>query len=112
LAFELLFAAPDVCQLPASVGDCYDNDVEVERWSYNAGKGACEKLMYTGCGGNLNNFANEKICEQYCGAQKREDTAGKSQPQNYIKLKKSKNESSLPSRPLQRSFEVTYSISF
>lgn len=36
------------------------------RWFFNSTSQTCQKFIYGGCGGNLNNFAFEKECEVLC----------------------------------------------
>ena len=51
------------CFLPVETGNCLENEV---RWYYNSADGICEQFMYTGCGGNENNYATETECEDEC----------------------------------------------
>jgi hypothetical protein len=71
-----------MCEIPMEIGVCLDNDVEVERWFYNLTSNTCEKFMYSGCGGNLNNFKSQAVCERICVTEK-VNTIGKSQ---FIKI--------------------------
>ncbi|EDV43612.1 uncharacterized protein Dana_GF16440, isoform A [Drosophila ananassae] len=51
------------CFLNAEPGNCYDN---ATRWFYNSQEGLCDEFVYTGCGGNANNYASEEECQEEC----------------------------------------------
>ncbi|XP_033162682.1 papilin isoform X2 [Drosophila mauritiana] len=51
------------CFLAFESGNCYDN---VTRWFYNSAEGLCDEFVYTGCGGNANNYATEEECQNEC----------------------------------------------
>ena len=36
------------------------------RWAFNAMTQECEKFVYSGCGGNANNFQSRDACESRC----------------------------------------------
>ena len=38
----------------------------IRRWHFDAEANECIPFRYGGCGGNLNNFENEKECEDAC----------------------------------------------
>ncbi|KRZ68846.1 Papilin, partial [Trichinella papuae] len=56
----------NVCHHPVDKGTCKES---YNRWYYDRPKGACKQFSYSGCGGNGNNFANEKECLKMCNAQ-------------------------------------------
>ncbi|KAH8381906.1 hypothetical protein KR009_000904, partial [Drosophila setifemur] len=51
------------CFLASEPGNCYEN---VTRWFYNSQEGLCDEFVYTGCGGNANNYASEEECQNEC----------------------------------------------
>ncbi|KAH0631457.1 hypothetical protein JD844_005789 [Phrynosoma platyrhinos] len=53
----------NTCQLPKVVGRCR---AAFQRWWYNATSQACQKFIFGGCKGNLNNFLSEQDCLQEC----------------------------------------------
>ncbi|KAJ8924359.1 hypothetical protein NQ315_007155 [Exocentrus adspersus] len=53
----------DVCQLSPEGGTCRDS---LKRWYFNKAKNRCKQFVYSGCGGNQNNFNSKKECHQRC----------------------------------------------
>ncbi|XP_023166272.2 papilin isoform X2 [Drosophila hydei] len=53
----------DKCFRGPEPGNCYENTT---RWYYNSQEGLCDEFVYTGCGGNDNNFATEEECQNDC----------------------------------------------
>lgn len=53
----------DKCFRAPEPGNCYENTT---RWYYNSQEGLCDEFVYTGCGGNNNNFATEEECQNDC----------------------------------------------
>lgn len=53
----------DICSLPSDLGSC--NAFE-ERWYYDINLRNCRSFVYSGCGGNENNFGSRHECEQRC----------------------------------------------
>jgi hypothetical protein len=53
----------DVCRLPADRGD---GAARVARWFYNKLTRRCERFVYSGSGGNANNFATRRQCLRRC----------------------------------------------
>ncbi|XP_017062546.1 papilin isoform X2 [Drosophila ficusphila] len=51
------------CFLPSESGNCYNNET---RWFYNSQEGLCDEFVYSGCGGNANNYATEEECQSEC----------------------------------------------
>lgn len=55
---------PDPCTLPAKrAGAC---SAALSRWSYDASSRTCEPFVYSGCGGNANNFETRAECARRC----------------------------------------------
>ena len=55
-----------ICSLPSSAGSC-DDDETHERFFYDILTEECRKFVYSGCGGNLNNFHSLNECSDFCG---------------------------------------------
>lgn len=36
------------------------------RWWYDASNGVCKEFIFSGCGGNRNNFPTKNSCEEAC----------------------------------------------
>ncbi|CAD0202962.1 unnamed protein product [Chrysodeixis includens] len=53
----------DLCFLEPHAGYCTDR---MERWGYNSFMAECNTFVYSGCGGNKNNFMTKKRCEEAC----------------------------------------------
>ena len=51
------------CLISADPGPCEDYQ---ERYHYDAVEGYCKPFWFGGCGGNQNNFPDEKHCESVC----------------------------------------------
>jgi hypothetical protein len=51
------------CLLEPTPGICKSSR---EQWFYNSTEGSCARFMYTGCGGNRNNFNTEAACITAC----------------------------------------------
>ncbi|XP_029822616.2 carboxypeptidase inhibitor SmCI [Ixodes scapularis] len=51
------------CKPAAEPGVC---DAYMPRWFFNVDTGACERFIYGGCGGNLNNYLSSAECERTC----------------------------------------------
>lgn len=65
-AFEDLDEKPDlpeVCQLPSEAGTCVTME---RRWFYDAKLKRCRTFVWSGCGGNGNNFRYRGVCERIC----------------------------------------------
>jgi len=54
------------CMLEPAPGAC---KVSTEQWFYNATEATCARFMYSGCGGNKNNFNTEPECLTACHPQ-------------------------------------------
>lgn len=53
----------DVCFMPHEKGDCYGFH---ERWGFEPKIGQCVMFVYSGCGGNGNNFESKEACRLRC----------------------------------------------
>ncbi|CAJ0950883.1 unnamed protein product, partial [Mesorhabditis belari] len=54
-----------ICNQPLAVGSC---TAPTARYYYDAGAGRCTQFMYSGCGGNANNFQSLSSCQATCGS--------------------------------------------
>ncbi|XP_019769290.2 papilin isoform X1 [Dendroctonus ponderosae] len=54
----------EVCQLAADQGSC--PDLNHKRWYFDNTQGECKAFIYSGCGGNQNNFKTFQTCLDYC----------------------------------------------
>nr|VZI51604.1 unnamed protein product [Spirometra erinaceieuropaei] len=50
----------DICHMTFEMGNCEDYD---ERYGYDSQLGTCKTYLYSGCGGNANNFLTLEECE-------------------------------------------------
>lgn len=53
----------DICAHPEDNGECTG---ELQRWRYDSTHQICKPFVYTGCGGNGNNFDSEADCRSAC----------------------------------------------
>ncbi|KAK4325646.1 hypothetical protein Pmani_003739 [Petrolisthes manimaculis] len=53
----------DICSQPVEAGMCSGGEA---RWYYNTETRKCEPFLYSGCGGNGNNFKSKYQCEARC----------------------------------------------
>ncbi|KAL4233911.1 hypothetical protein ACF0H5_008583 [Mactra antiquata] len=53
----------DVCELPISTGNCGQQET---RWYFDRRTQTCKTYLYTGCGGNTQNFMTKDQCEYRC----------------------------------------------
>lgn len=51
------------CSLPPDPGSCSDR---LQRFYFNGASGRCEPFLFSGCGGNANNFAKLDKCQGRC----------------------------------------------
>lgn len=54
----------DVCFQEKNVGSC--GKQSMIRWNFNVKRNKCETFRFSGCAGNMNNFASEKECRTVC----------------------------------------------
>ncbi|KAM7540797.1 hypothetical protein Aperf_G00000044610 [Anoplocephala perfoliata] len=52
-----------ICRQPHERGDCLD---VLERWGFEPSTSRCVQFIYSGCGGNENNFESKEACELRC----------------------------------------------
>lgn len=55
----------DICRLPVESGPC-DGKHHHVRWYFSEGHGTCMSFVYSGCGGNRNNFNSYHNCMNFC----------------------------------------------
>ena len=53
------------CSLPVESGDC---DNLLERFYFDIFDAECKPFVYSGCGGNTNNFNSLDACNKLCGS--------------------------------------------
>ncbi|XP_066141086.1 papilin isoform X3 [Euwallacea fornicatus] len=54
----------EVCQQTADQGSC--QELNHRRWYFDNTQGECKVFIYSGCGGNQNNFVSFQSCLDYC----------------------------------------------
>uniref|UniRef100_A0A8C3WDF2 BPTI/Kunitz inhibitor domain-containing protein n=1 Tax=Catagonus wagneri TaxID=51154 RepID=A0A8C3WDF2_9CETA len=59
----LAFFRTEICNYPPLFGTC---KLTLTRYYYNTLTFLCEPFMFSGCGGNRNNFKQKHICENTC----------------------------------------------
>uniref|UniRef100_A0A8C9RS28 Tissue factor pathway inhibitor n=1 Tax=Scleropages formosus TaxID=113540 RepID=A0A8C9RS28_SCLFO len=52
-----------ICNGPLDKGSC---SASIPRYYFNMAMGTCEEFIYTGCGGNSNNFDTKQTCLNVC----------------------------------------------
>lgn len=52
--------------MPAEVGTCETEVNQVRRFYFDDERGTCLSLIYSGCGGNENNFQTYESCLEHC----------------------------------------------
>lgn len=60
---ECLGTCGEICKQPAVEGSCEQN---YTRYYFNESSQECETFVYSGCGGNENNFADFASCRKVC----------------------------------------------
>ncbi|KAM6340328.1 WAP four-disulfide core domain protein 3 isoform 2-T2 [Alca torda] len=58
-----LMSSGDICHLPPVPGPCRGFFL---RYAYNPATRTCQLFIYSGCGGNANNFRTVEECQQVC----------------------------------------------
>lgn len=53
-----------ICKLPVDQGNCEGG--YHKRWYFDDDRGECIAFIYSGCGGNFNNFKSFQSCIEYC----------------------------------------------
>ncbi|XP_039502712.1 male accessory gland serine protease inhibitor [Drosophila santomea] len=63
-------AKPEMCQQPSAMAGMAQDGAAclayMPVWTYDASKNACTEFMFGGCGGNSNQFSNQRECEKAC----------------------------------------------
>ncbi|XP_067942905.1 carboxypeptidase inhibitor SmCI-like [Watersipora subatra] len=60
---ECQASCDNTCVLPQEKGSCIG---AVARWYHNSETNNCEVFIFSGCGGNANNFLTKDACEEQC----------------------------------------------
>lgn len=60
---RLCFLSTELCNHPVMKGTCH---LSLYRFYYNKITSLCEPFVFSGCGGNRNNFKSKHVCEYYC----------------------------------------------
>ncbi|KAL4629891.1 tissue factor pathway inhibitor 2 [Arapaima gigas] len=55
--------SPAICLGPMDKGSC---SAAIPRYYFNTATRSCDEFIYTGCGGNNNNFVNKQTCLDVC----------------------------------------------
>lgn len=73
------------CVMEPAPGVCKSSSIQ--QWFYNATESSCARFMYTGCGGNKNNFGTEAECLGACQPQgsRQTDRFRGLQPQSLVR---------------------------
>lgn len=61
---DLYLSVDNGCNLAVSPGN---GDGRMERWYFDANDSICKLFIYTGYGGNQNNFLTNQDCVDICG---------------------------------------------
>lgn len=61
--FVALASRPEKCYEPVQEGTCQEQQL---RWFYNDKSNTCQTFVYSGCGGNANNFNSTMYCLHAC----------------------------------------------
>ncbi|GFY66765.1 boophilin-H2 [Trichonephila inaurata madagascariensis] len=56
-----------ICKMASNTGLCYGKH---RRWYYDPDVSRCKLFIYSGCGGNDNNFLKRDMCEKACSGKK------------------------------------------
>nr|CAI5860889.1 unnamed protein product [Callosobruchus analis] len=56
----------DICRLPVDQGSCEGSGAYHKRWYFDDQRGECIAFIYSGCGGNFNNFKTFQSCLDFC----------------------------------------------
>lgn len=56
----------EICKLPLDIGACSEKYESHKRWYFNDERGECTAFIYTGCGGNFNQFKSYHECVNTC----------------------------------------------
>uniref|UniRef100_A0A8C5EKF4 BPTI/Kunitz inhibitor domain-containing protein n=1 Tax=Gouania willdenowi TaxID=441366 RepID=A0A8C5EKF4_GOUWI len=64
ITIVIIRKSTDRCLEPMSEGTCSDY---VLLWYFHDPSGACRPFVYSGCGGNQNQFPSKQECQALCG---------------------------------------------
>ena len=64
MCYQHIAVVPDTCSKPREAGPCHTYKLQ---WYHDAHQEKCTQFVYSGCGGNDNNFKTEAECERRCG---------------------------------------------
>ncbi|VEN50612.1 unnamed protein product [Callosobruchus maculatus] len=56
----------DICRLSVDQGSCEGSGAYHKRWYFDDQRGECIAFIYSGCGGNFNNFKTFQSCLDFC----------------------------------------------
>ena len=59
-----------ICQVDKAEGTCGSS---IQKWYFDRNANECKTFIYTGCGGNENQFSTEGECRAMCGGKPRQD---------------------------------------
>ena len=78
---QTLFSS-DTCELPMLKGACLFGSPahQVRRWFHDKDTHRCKPFVYSGCGGNNNNFATDQQCMTACNVPPHEEQPERSAP--------------------------------
>ncbi|KAL6478835.1 hypothetical protein MHYP_G00122680 [Metynnis hypsauchen] len=54
------------CFMPQIEGACPGKMKTVRRWFYDSTSASCKHFLFSGCGGNANNFHSHRACQEQC----------------------------------------------
>nr|CAH7768287.1 unnamed protein product [Callosobruchus chinensis] len=63
---EQICLTHEICRLSVDQGSCEGSDAYHKRWYFDDQRGECIAFIYSGCGGNFNNFKTFQSCLDFC----------------------------------------------
>ncbi|CAK9302362.1 unnamed protein product [Gordionus sp. m RMFG-2023] len=61
--YTTILSKMNICNLPYDIGQCTGN---ITKYYYTDQEDICKPFIFTGCGGNKNNFDDEENCNHLC----------------------------------------------